>query len=226
VGVAILLGSLASARAARADERLDSASTSESASNDRARPRWSLGLLAGSTWFDSRLADYQWDLRPRLAWGLRALAEVGRFGWGIEVARSHAVQRTGLGDPASDPAVRATRIEWVGESRLASRAGATLLVTAAVGRLHLGYDPDRVAFSSGGGTTVVVDFRPIDEWEGGGGLALRRGLGGPLALGLEVDRRFFALETARRNGTTIETGRESFAEWNARLELSRAFGRH
>jgi hypothetical protein len=52
------------------------------------------------------------------------------------------------------------------------------------------------------------------------GLALRRPLGGPTRLGIEVDHRVFNMQTAHRNGAQIEYERRTFGDWCARLELA------
>jgi hypothetical protein len=41
---------------------------------------------------------------------------------------------------------------------------------------------------------------------------------------MEVERRYFALDTAHRNGATIEYSRQSFGDWSARLELAMVYG--
>ena len=42
--------------------------------------------------------------------------------------------------------------------------------------------------------------------------------------GVQVDYRVFSLETAHRNGDAIETGRESFGDWSARLAIAWQYG--
>ena len=90
---------------------------------------------------------------------------------------------------------------------------------ASTGVLHLGWSPDHVTLDAGG-TPVEVAFEPVTEWIGGGGLALRRPVGPSWVFGLEVDHRVFALDTAHQSGGSIVRERESFGEWNARLELA------
>lgn len=181
--------------------------------------RWlSVSGLAGSTQPDRGLADYQWDTTPHLAWGMKAMAGAGRFGAGIRLWRTRTTQDLGLAGE-TDPAVTSTSLELVGSARLASAWGTDVSATAGAGWLRLAYQPDEMTLDTGGGGTVV-SFAPIDEWIGGVGLALRRPALGPWALGLEVDHRRFALDTAHRSGPAIVTERPTFSEWSARLELA------
>ena len=118
------------------------------------------------------------------------------------------------------PTVNATSLEAVGEAQVAALGATALLVTASAGRLRLAYAPDR-ATTTVAGSPVDIDFAPIDAWIGGGGLALRRPLAAGFGLGVEVDRRAFALDTAHRAGSAVVERRESFGDWSARLTLSR-----
>ena len=48
--------------------------------------RWlTVGALSGATRFDPHLADYQWRIDPRAAWGAQAIAGAGRVGAGLRV---------------------------------------------------------------------------------------------------------------------------------------------
>ena len=181
-----------------------------------------LGVRVSATQLDDRLADYQWDVTPRAAWGAEAAVGRGRFGAGLRLEATRTVQD--VGSSSGTPAVHRTTLELVGRGRLASRWGVAVLASASAGWLHLGYHPDRMAIESGSGT-LVVDFEPIDTWVAGGGLMLERPLGGPWLVSFEIDHRVFDLDTAHRNGTAIAVGRERFGDWNARLGLSRVWGR-
>jgi hypothetical protein len=187
----------------------------------RASAWWlSLGALSGSTSWDGTLANYQWDVRPQAAWGAVARGGRGRFGLGAGLWTTSTTQ--GLGAPGLPvtPRVRATNWELTGEARVLDIAGLPLLATASGGRLHLGYDPEHVSVDPGTGTPIDIDFRPIDEWTGGFGLATRHALRGPWMAGLAVEREVFALDAAHRSGNTVTAGREAFGNWSARLELS------
>lgn len=184
----------------------------------------SLGALTGATQADAALGDYRWDLSPHAGLGAQALAGVGRLGAGARVWRSSTTQSLGVAG-ASDASVRSTSLELVGRARLATWWGVHLDAQASGGWLHLGYAPDQVTFDPGGGP-VTVAFAPIDEWIAGAGLAARRPLAGPWVAGIELERRAFGLETAHRHGSVIETARESFGDWSARLELAWLHGRH
>ena len=187
--------------------------------------RWlSVGALSGATRFDPHLADYQWNVDPRGAWGAQALAGVGPVGAGVRVWRSSTTQHTALAD-APDPAVRATSVDLVGRARLLSRWGMGLEACANAGRLHLGYAPDHVVVAASGGGGIDVALQPVDTWVAGAGFALRRGLAGPWSAAVEVDAQAFRMDTAHRNGSTIVMGKERFGEWSARFELARVYGR-
>ncbi len=186
-------------------------------------PWLSVGLLTGSTQFDAGLADYQWDTTPRLGWGVKALIGRGALATGIRVWRASSSQSIGdLGEP---PAVHATSWEWIGEGRVAEVLGTEVLVTAGAGRLHLGYDPDRITIQPPGSSPIDVELAPVGSWSGGGGLALRRHVAGRWTVGLGVDARVWAIDTAHRAGDAIVYARESFGDWNARCELAWKFRR-
>src|SRR5262245_374555 len=65
--------------------------------------RVSVEILAGSAQPVSRLADYQWDVRPRAAWGAQALVSRGALAAGLRWWRSGTTQSLGLtGEPDPD----------------------------------------------------------------------------------------------------------------------------
>jgi len=187
--------------------------------------RWySLGLLTGSIRLDPALANYQWDVTPRFAWGGQAMAGQGRWALGARMLETQTTQTANVGGTSGGPEVRATSWELVGNARLARSFGVELLALASGGLLHLGYHPDQMTIDVSG-TPVVVAFRPIDEWIGGAGLGARRELLGAWRAGAELEWRRFSMDTAHRNGSVIETQRQSFDDWSVRLELARRFGR-
>lgn len=183
----------------------------------------SVGVLAGWTQLDPALADFQWDVTPRGAWGAELLAGTGRASGGVRMWRTQTTQALGVPGAASGPTVRATSWELVGRGRVATLWGTRVLACASAGRLHLDYSPDEMSIDPGTGTPIRVVFAPIDEWIGGGGLAFERPLGGPWTASLEIDQRMFGLEAAHRNGSAIEIGRESFGNWSARVGLAWLF---
>lgn len=186
------------------------------------RPWLAIGVLAGSTQPDARLANYQWVTTPRASWGAQALAGKGRFATGLRVARASTTQAIDLPSGASRVSVHSTSVELLGQGRLVALWGMHVFATASGGRLHLGYAPDEVVIpASGSSGPTTVALAPIDEWVAGGGLVARRALSGRWSVGLEIERRVFALDTAHRNGSVIENSRESFGDWNARVELAR-----
>ena len=221
-GLAALLLAAVTAVPAGADDR--AVATADPSAGDHAEAargvRFSLGLLAGTTQFDAGLADYQWNTRPRMAWGGQAMAGAGRFAAGLRLWTTRTTQA--IGDLGDAPGVRATSIELVGEGRLAQRWGTELLATAGAGRLHLGYHPDQVAIQPPGPVgAIVVALAPVDAWIAGGGLAVRRALLPGWSVALGVEHRSFAIDTAHRVGNAIVLTRESFGDWSARFELAR-----
>ena len=161
-----------------------------------------------------------------MAWGGEALADVGPFALGARVWRTTTRQDLGVASAPAAAEVAGTSFELVGRGRLGSLGGSDVFATASAGRLALRYRPARIAIASpGGGAPITVDLSPIDEWIGGGGLGVRRQLGGRWTLESSVERRIFGLDTAHRNGNAIEMSRASFGDWSARLGLARLFGR-
>src|SRR5262247_2656794 len=183
------------------------------------RPWFGVGVLAGSTLLDAHFSDFQWDVKPRAAWGAEAL--VGRGAWttGLRVWRATSTQE--LGQPAStSPEVAVTSLEWLAQRRVAQLAGTELLGTATLGGTWLGYHPDQVTITPSGSPPIVVDLAPVREWTLGAGVGVRRPLAGHWSASLSVDVQSFALDTTHRNGNEIETKRESFGDWSARLGLT------
>ena len=184
-----------------------------------ARTWFGAGLLAGSTLLDSHFSDFQWDVRPRLAWGAEALAGRGPWTTGVRVWRATSTQE--IGQPGSEsPDVAVSSFELVGQRRLASLAGAELVGSGSVGGVLLGYHPDQVTITPPGSTPIVVDLAPVKEWTVGAGLALRRTVAGHWSASVSVDYQTFGLDAAHRNGNSIEMRRESFGDWSARLGLA------
>ena len=190
------------------------------------RSRWfSLGVLTGATGFDRHLADYEWNVTPRAAWGVQALAGSGRFAGGLRVWNTRTTQHMATASEPN-PAVNALSLDLVSRARVLRHGGLELDACASAGRLHLGYAPDHVTIpASGGGAPIDVSLSPIDEWLAGAGLALRHPVAGPWAATIEIDTQVFGMQTAHRSGNAIVVGREGFREWSARFELARVYGR-
>jgi hypothetical protein len=198
----------------------DAAAHPDQGDGERPPKTWfSLGLITGTTQFDAGLADYQWDVTPRLGLGARALVGRGRLATGLRLWRASSTQA--IGDLGRAPDVHATSWELVGEGRLAEVLGTQVLATAGAGRLRLGYDPDRITIQPPGAPSpIVVDLVPVATWIGGGGLALRRAVAPAWTVGLGLDARVFTIDTAHRAGDEIVYARESFGDWSARCELA------
>jgi hypothetical protein len=187
------------------------------------RPWFALGLASGSTLFDSHLADYQWNLAPRASWGALAEAGTGRAGLALRAWSSASSQHLDASASITDPRVRVTTLDLAGEFELTRLLGTGLFARASSGRVALTYDPDRVTMDAGGGTTTV-ELAPVHAWTWGGGVALRHALAGPWTATLAAERQSFAFDTAHRSGASVALARESFGNWNGRLELARLFG--
>ena len=191
-----------------------------SAADEWRGPRLVVGVLAGVQQPDLDLADFSWDVTAQTTYGAQALVGFGRFGAGVRLWRARTTQETGLPDVA-DPTVRLTTWEIVTEGRVLRVLGTELLGTASVGRLHLGYEPDRLTVAlPGASQPLEVAFEPIDEWTVAIGATVRRRLLGSWAVGLQMDHRWFGLDTAHRSGDAVAFERHRFGNWGARLALS------
>jgi len=195
-----------------------------SAASETPRRWFSIGVLGGSTQWNSKLADYQWSVTPRAGFGGEAMAGFGRLEAGIRFVRTGTSQAIGVPGAIDQTRVHATSFEVVTRARVWEWHQVQSLATVSTGLLHLGYDPDRVSIPSGSGSTEV-SFDPINAWAVGAGVALRRPLGGAWRMGVDVEQEMFALDTAHRQGGAIEQGRTSFGDWSARFELARIFAR-
>jgi hypothetical protein len=186
--------------------------------------RLSVAFLAGSTQFDAGLADYQWDTTPRFGWGFLGLVGRGRLAAGLELWRAGTTQA--IGDLGAAPGVHTTRAELVGEARVVERWGTGLWMRGHGGLLHLGYQPDRITIQPPGPVSpVTVDLAPVNTWTAGAGLAVRHAMSDRWTVGLSVDARRFAIDTAHRVGNEVVYARETFGEWSAGCEVARTFGR-
>lgn len=191
-------------------------------------PGWqvTVGGLLGATLPDASLADYQWDVAPRAAWGLCTRIGTDRASGGLRLWNAQTTQDLGAASATSSPQVNLTSWELVGRGRIARFGGIAFQAIGSFGRMRLSYQPQRVTIQpSGPGGPVTVDLKPVTEWIGGGGLALQRPLSRQWEADLEVDHRVFAMDTAHRKGDAIEYRRESFGEWSARLGLAWVYRR-
>ena len=183
--------------------------------------RLAVGPAAGGLVFDQDLADFRWDTRPAVQSGLRATVYRGRLATGIRILRTHTTQASGIPGETRVPQVNLTAVDILGQARVMRFGGAELWGSAHGGRLHLGYDPDKLAFDPGGGSGVItVDFKPISVWDFGFGLEVRGELRRNIALSLHGEGSTFALDTAHRLGNEIVLSRERFYNWSLRLQFS------
>lgn len=181
---------------------------------------WRLDAAAGLALPDARFADYRWETGPQALVGSGLAWEQGAGAYGLRVERHGGSQGTGL--PGSvGLALGLTSVEAQIGRRLAVPWGAELWLQGHAGWLHLGFAPDRLRLAGAGpgGEDLFIDFRPIDEFCGGGGLLLRRALATEFALGLNLDALAFALDSARRVGEEIFYERERRTNWRLSLRL-------
>jgi hypothetical protein len=177
------------------------------------------GVVGGMNAPDASLRDYQWDVSPHAAFGAQAMAGLGKHALGLRWSRSGTTQSLGEGASVATADVSLTGLELVARAQVVRAATARLYATGTAGRLRLGYDPENVTIDVPGTGPVDVALAPVDTWAFGGGLGVEHPLGTRWTGALEVTRRFFSLETAHRNGSEIEYGRQGFGEWNARFVL-------
>lgn len=182
-------------------------------------PRIAVGVTGGYVQPDASLSDYRWDASGRASWGLEAVAGLGRLDTGLRYLSWRSRQGTGIPGFPESPAVRVSRLEFLVRVQALSGAGFRLLGTGALGRVHLGYSPDRLRIDTGSGP-VEVAFPPVDDWSGALGMAVERDLGRRWNAGAEIERSLFALDTAHRSGDEIVEDRTTFASWNLRVRLS------
>jgi opacity protein-like surface antigen len=187
------------------------------------RPVWSLGITGGTTRFDAHLADYQWNLSPRPAWGAQAGVSLGRYGLALRAGVSGATQHVDASASVTDPAVNVTTFDLAGEVEVARPLGFALLARASGGRVALTYSPDRLEIDTGGGT-ASVELAPVHAWSWGGGAAVRHAIAPNWTATLAAERQAFSFDTAHRTGASVTVAREAFGNWNGRLELARLFG--
>lgn len=187
------------------------------------QPSWSLGVSAGTTRFDTHLADYQWDLSAQPSWGAQAGASLGRYGLSLRGSRSNASQHVDAAASVTDPSVKVTTFDLAGEMELVRPMGFALLARASGGRTALTYSPDQVTIPTGGGT-ATVDLEPVHAWSWGGGAAVRREVGPRWTATIAVERQAFSFDTAHRTGSSVTFAHEAFGNWNGRFELARLFG--
>ncbi len=186
--------------------------------------RWcSIGVLSGSSMPDAALANYQWHVLPRTAWGAEALAGRGALAAGLRFWRTQTTQTSELPSGTFTSAVHLTSLEAVGRVRLARALGVDVMGATSLGRVRVAWDPDQISIDTGSGP-IEATFAPVNEWIAGAGVAFSRPLVAGWSAGLDLDRRFFRMDTAHRNGNAIEYRRDTFGDWSARFELARHYG--
>ena len=185
--------------------------------------RWvSVSVLGGTAQPVSKLADYQWDVHPHAGWGAQAL--VGRGGWSVGPRLWSSGTTQALEAPGTpDPHVSTTSLDLVARSRLARWRSVECVALASGGWLAIRYQPDRLTLDTGAGP-IEVALGSVDTWIAGAGLALRAPVAGGWTVGMETERRVYALDTAHRSGSAVTYARETFGDWQMRFELGRAWG--
>ena len=192
------------------------------ASVARADGHFAIGPTAGVLFLDSHLADYRWETDPRPVWGVSALATTGRWAGGARVWHASTHQATGIPGDDRSLDVSLTGIDAIGEARVATFLGTRVVTTASLGMARFAWSPRELTLSDAlGGSPIVVDFAPIQELEGGAGLAVRRSVGWGLEASAAAEHGWFSLETSHRSGNEIVTKRETFGSWTGRVEITR-----
>lgn len=187
------------------------------------RAEWWLaaGLGAGAVSPDQSLTNYRWDTTPTALYALEATAGRGRVAAGLRLSRWNTSQGTGLALADSDPQVRLTAMDFVGQVRVVEMAGWQLWGTALVGQLGIRYTPDQAVIPTGvPGGDITVQYDPIDELNLGLGLALRRDFGRRANVALVAEQSRFSLDTSHRRGDEIVSERQEFVNWSFRLQVS------
>ena len=188
-------------------------------------PSLSLGLLAGVAKPDDAMADHQFEITPQPAWGARVRSALGPADLGLRVWSSPNTQRLGLSG-LEDPQTRTTTWDIAGRLRVARFLGQALHATASVGRLALTYQPSSLSIPVGGGAPpVMVALDPVHEWVTGAGLAFERGIGRQWAVDVELEHRWFGLDTAHSAGGSLVESRERFGTWDVRVGWNWIHGR-
>jgi hypothetical protein len=186
-----------------------------------------LEVAGGLALPDAGFADFRWDTGPQALVGGGLALEAGASALGVRIERHGGRQGTGLPGEPSSLALGLTSLEAVLGRRLAAPAGMEFWLQGHLGWLRLAYDPDRLTLTGAGpgGKDLRIDFAPVDELCGGGGLLLRRALASDLALGLDLDALTFALDSARRVGEEVRLERERRTNWRLSLRLDWLPGR-
>ncbi len=187
-------------------------------------PELSLGVLGGWSKPAASMADYQFEITPRPALGARVRAGLGPADLGVRVWSAPNTQSLGLAG-VEDPSTRTTTWDLTSRMRVADVLGQRLSATASAGRLALTYDPARLSIPVGGGPDVVVALAPIHEWVAGAGFAIERGVGEQWSVDLEVEHRWFGLDTARSVAGSLVESRERFGTWDVRVGWNWIHGR-
>lgn len=188
----------------------------------RAQATLTLAATGGFSRADAARARYRWDDRAHAAYGASALLARGRFAAGARFERTGATQALELGGAApAEAAIAGTSLEALARVRVARVGGASLALTGAAGRTWFAWTPENVDVNTGAGVTTVR-FAPVATPSAAAG-AVCAWEAGRWQLGLAAERRFVSLETAHRAGDQVVYSKETFGDWNARLEVARTF---
>jgi hypothetical protein len=177
--------------------------------------------FAGAVALDAHLGDYEWETSPQAVWGAALRADFARFAAGLRFRSAGTAQRAAWPGEEHSLDVSLRSLEGFGTVRLASVAGVGLSAGGHVGRLRLGWSPDRLAIGEAGSEPLSIAFDPIMESLAGAGLEARRALPSGFELALTVDRTWFRLDTAHRRGDEIVEARETFGNWYFTASITR-----
>lgn len=192
------------------------------AAPSRAQTTLTFAATGGLSRADASRARYRWDERAHAAYGASASLARGRFAAGARFERTGATQALELGAAApAEAAIAATSLEALARVRVARVGGASLALTGAAGRTWFAWTPEHVDVNTGVGVTTVR-FAPVATPSAAAGAVCALEVG-RWQLGVAAERRFVTLDTAHRAGEQVVYAKETFGDWNARLEVARTF---
>lgn len=175
----------------------------------------------GARALDASLDDYRWDVEPARALGAEAWIARSRLELALAVERSSTEQGTGLPGVSSAPRVDLTHVALRLRTRLFSLGPVRCHGGVGLGRLHLGWNPDRATYEVAGlPDPLTIEYAPVDTWRSELELGARIALPGPVDVGLASTWSRFDLETAHRDGDGIVERTDTFSTLDARVFLS------
>lgn len=180
--------------------------------------------LAGVTLPDRDLDRYRWDVSPQATIGLEAMVGHGSLSGGLRFTRWESEQALGIpGGPAS-PAVAVSTVSGLARYRFAQVWGFETLATGGFGFARHTYSPDVLTLDiQGSPEPVTVRFESVTSPVWSLGLGVRRHLADAVAIGVDLERSSYRLDTRHRVGDEIVQERQTFAHWTLSFGLAWAW---